>query len=265
MSVSTRSAAHRVQEVERLAAVRRLADDRERQRAARSRRAARAAGGAPAPRRRRPARAAVRQPCGAPVLPRASAGPASRAGFARSSRLRAPARASPDGKASGCGLRRSRRAPATRARPRRRNAAPAARGCWRAPSCCPRGGGRRRPVRIAQDRVDLAALVEDVDRDHAGRRSTARCRGRRRSRAAAAARAAAPARRAGMLFTCHSTLQPSPSRSFSSARYCRHSSTSSASGIELAVVAHQHAEQVGHVLERGLGRRGRRASATAPR
>ena len=62
-------------------------------------------------------------------------------------------------------------------------------------------------VRIAQDRVHLAAAQEDINRDDARRATTARCRGRRRSRAAAAAPAAAPARRCGMLSTCQSTLQ----------------------------------------------------------
>ena len=56
-----------------------------------------------------------------------------------------------------------------------------------------------------------------------------------------------------MLLTFQSTVSRSPRRSCSSSRYWRHSSTSSASGVELAVVAHQHAEQVGHVLERGFG------------
>ena len=55
-----------------------------------------------------------------------------------------------------------------------------------------------------------------------------------------------------MLFTFQSITRRSPRRSCSRSRYCRHSSTSSASGVELAVVAHQHAEEVGEVLERGL-------------
>ena len=59
--------------------------------------------------------------------------------------------------------------------------------------------------------------------------------------------------RAACCSMCQSTFSRSPSRSCSSSRYCRHSSTSRAIGVSSRLSRHQHAEELGQVLERGLG------------
>ena len=144
---------HRVQKFDRLAAVRRLADDRERQRAACSRRGDRAAAGVPAPRRRRSARAAAPQPWdtlrraatnptgGSPASPRALL--ACRTGSTLTVRSLRRDRARGAIRHPHVHLVARCPRPSTRGSPRRRNAARGARARWRAPSCCRRGGGRR--------------------------------------------------------------------------------------------------------------------------
>ena len=108
-------------------------------------------------------------------------------------------------------------------------------------------------VRIAQDRVHFAARQEDVDRRRRrrARRLDAVVDGVLQQRLQHERRHQRVGRHALSMF--QSTVSRSPRRSFSSVEVLAAQLDLVGQRRELAVVAHQHAEQVRHVLQRGLG------------